>query len=58
MKSPNALLANFSGPLARRDLIAIMAYVNRSARGSRCVDGTFDGAEVHLNRLAAAAGMQ
>ena len=45
-----------SGPLQRRDLIAILAYVNRSAR--RCVDGSFGNAEVHLDRLAAAAGMQ
>jgi hypothetical protein len=58
MKDPSTSLVNLAGPLARRDLIAIMAYVNRSARSARCVDGSFDCAEVHLNRLAAAAGMQ
>lgn len=47
-----------SGPLQRPDLVAVLAYVNRSGRAQRCVDGTFGGAEVDLNRLAAAAGMQ
>jgi hypothetical protein len=46
-----------SGPL-RRDLVAILGYVNRSARSSQCVDGSFSGPEVHLNRLASAARMQ
>ena len=45
-------------PLLRRDLLAILPYVNNSARGARCVDGSFDPAEAYLNRLAAAAGMQ
>ena len=49
---------DISGPLQRRDLIAVFAYVNRSGRAPKCVDGSFGGAEVHLNRLAAAAGMQ
>jgi hypothetical protein len=47
-----------SAPLQRRDLIAILAYVNRDGRSRTCVDGSFGSAEVHLGRLAAAAGMQ
>jgi hypothetical protein len=49
---------NISGPLQRRDLVAILAYVNRSGRAPKSVDGSFGQAEVHLERLAAAAGMQ
>jgi len=49
---------DISAPLQRRDLIAILAYVNRGGRCQRCVDGTFGNAEVHLGRLAAAAGIQ
>ena len=45
-------------PLQRRDLISVLAYVNRSGRAQKCVDGSFGNAEVHLDRLAAAAGMQ
>ena len=56
MKPSNSIKA--AGPLARRDLIAILGYVNRSARSTKCVDGTFGGAEVHLDRLASAARMQ
>ena len=48
---------DMSAPL-RRDLIAVLAYVNRGGRAQKCVDGSFGGAEVHLERLAAAAGMQ
>jgi hypothetical protein len=48
--------ADFTGPLQRRDLIAVLTYVNRSGP-QRCVDGSF-GPETHLDRLAAAAGMQ
>jgi hypothetical protein len=48
---------DLTGPLQRRDLIAVLAYVNRSARSQRCIDGSF-GPETHLDRLAAAAGMQ
>ena len=47
---------NNAAPL-RRDLIAILGYVNRGGRTAKCVDGSF-GAEVHLDRLAAAARMQ
>ncbi len=41
-----------------RHLIAMLAYVNGTGRSSKCVDGSFGGAEVHLDRLAAAARMQ
>jgi hypothetical protein len=47
-----------SGPIVRRDLVTILKYVNRSARSQRCVDGSLGRAEVHLDRLAAAARMQ
>lgn len=50
--------AALTAPLARRDLLAVLAYVNRGGRNPKCVDGSFAEAEVHLNRLAAAAGMQ
>ena len=49
---------DISAPLQRPDLLSVLAYVNRSGRSQKCVDGSFDGPEVHLNRLAAAAGMQ
>ena len=49
---------DLNGPLQRRDLIAILPYVNRCVRAPKCVDGTFGNAEVHLDRLAASAGMQ
>lgn len=46
------------GPLVRRDLVAIFAYVSRGPRSSKSVDGSFDRPEGHLDRLAAAARMQ
>ena len=49
---------DISAPLQRRDLVAIFAYVNRTGRAQKCVDGSFGNAEMHLDRLAAAAGMQ
>jgi hypothetical protein len=56
MKTPSL---DISGPIARRDLVTILKYVNRSCRGQKCVDGTFPGnSEVHLDRLATAARMQ
>ena len=45
-------------PLPRRDLVAILAYLNHDRFSVRCVDGTFDCHEAQLNRLAAAARMQ
>jgi hypothetical protein len=56
MKTPSL---DISGPIARRDLVTILKYVNRSCRSQKCVDGTFAGnSEVHLDRLATAARMQ
>jgi len=56
MKTPSF---DISGPIARRDLVAILKYVNRSGRSQKCVDGSFNhGAEVHLDLLATAARMQ
>jgi hypothetical protein len=56
MKTPRV---DISGPIARRDLVTILGYVNRSSRSQRCVDGSFRScAEAHLDRLASAAGMQ
>jgi len=49
---------DYGGPLQRRDLIALLAYVNRGGRAQRCVDASFSNAEAHLDRIAAAAGMQ
>ena len=49
---------DLSGPLKRRDLVTVLRYVNRTGRSQRCLDGSFGGAEVHLDRLAAAARMQ
>lgn len=47
-----------SGALPRH-LAAMFAYVGRAERGVKCVDATFGGgAELHLDRLAAAARMQ
>jgi len=46
------------GPLQRRELIAVLTYVNRTARAQRCVDANFGNAEAYLDRIAAAAGMQ
>jgi hypothetical protein len=53
-----AIRPNITAPLQRRDLLSVLAYVNRSGRAQKCVDGSFGSAEVHLDRLAAAAGMQ
>jgi len=52
--SPNPRIV---GPLPRRDILAVCAYLTR-AQGSRAVD-TYDAdAETFLERLAAAARMQ
>ena len=42
----------------RRDLIAILGYVNRTGRSTKSVDGSFGRVEVHLDRLASVARMQ
>ena len=58
MKTTPFTRLDISGPIARRDLVTILKYVNRSSRSQKCVDGSFSSAEAQLNRLAAAAGMQ
>ena len=57
MKPAANATADSSGSLPRH-LIAMLAYVNGTSRKAKCVDATFGGAEVHLDRLAAAARMQ
>lgn len=52
--TPTRILA----PLARRDLVAIFAYISRGTRSFKSVDGSFDRPETHLDRLTAAARMQ
>ena len=44
--------------LPRRDLMAIFAYVGRRSGPARCVDGSFEGPDCYLDRLAASARMQ
>ena len=58
MKSTLPASTRISGPIARRDLVTILRYVNRSGRSQRCVDGSVGRPEMHLDRLAAAARMQ
>lgn len=52
--SPNPRII---GPLPRRDILAVCAYLTR-AHGSRAVDTCSADAETFLDRLAAAARMQ
>lgn len=54
MTSP--LPSNLHGPL-RRELIAVLNYVNRGAAQSKRVTG-FGGTEFHLDRLVTASRMQ
>jgi hypothetical protein len=58
MKKPSTFCRRISGPIARRDLVTILEYVNRSGRSQRGIDGSFSRPEIHLDRLAAAARMQ
>jgi hypothetical protein len=58
MRTPSPLPpASVSAPFVRRDLIAMLPYVNSCPRSAKCVDGTFK-VEFDLDRLAAAARMQ
>jgi hypothetical protein len=47
-----------AAPLPRRDLVAVFAYIGRQRGPARCVDGSFEGPDAFLDRLAAAARMQ
>lgn len=58
MKTVKSTGETHLSPLPRRDLVAILAYLNHDRSSVRCVDGTFDCHEAQLNRLAAAARMQ
>ena len=58
MNKPSITCFDIAGPIARRDLVTILRYVNRTSRSQRCVDGSFGRPETHLDRLAAAARMQ
>jgi hypothetical protein len=51
--SPNERI---TGPLPRRDILAVCAFLNRSP--ARRVDACGDAPETLLDRLAAAARMQ
>lgn len=58
MKALGYLTGTNVPALPRRDLVAILAYLNRDRSRVKCVDGTFDERDSELNRLAAAARMQ
>src|SRR4051794_19872635 len=58
MSALDYLKGSNASSLPRRDLVAILAYLNRDHSRLKCVDGTFDRRELELNRLAAAARMQ
>jgi hypothetical protein len=58
MKAFAYLAASNAASLPRRDLVAILAYLNHPRPGVKCVDGTFDSRAAQLDRLAAAARMQ
>ena len=58
MKALAYLTGSNAGSLPRRDLVAILAYLNRDRSKVKCVDGTFDCRDAELSRLAAAARMQ
>ena len=49
--------SRITGPLPRRDIMAICAYLNRNSAGGRADTHSTD-AETLLDRLAAAARMQ
>ena len=56
--SPCPAAAGADRGLPRRDIMAIYAYLNRCPAGPKSVDGAAARAEIHLERLAAAARMQ
>ena len=49
--------SNLHGPL-RRELIAVLAYVNRGAARPKRAANKFAGTECHLDRLVIASRMQ
>jgi hypothetical protein len=52
-----ALSSTLTGPLPRRDIVAICVYLNRN-NGTKAVDACVGGHDSILERLAAAARMQ
>jgi hypothetical protein len=51
------LPTSLTGPLPRRDIVAICVYLNRN-NGTKAVDACVGGHDSILERLAAAARMQ
>jgi hypothetical protein len=51
------LPTSLTGPLPRRDIVAICVYLNRN-NGTKAVDACVGGHDAILERLAAAARMQ
>ena len=49
--------SRITGPLPRRDILAVFAYLNRNGEG-RKIGFCAPDAETFLQRLVAAAGMQ
>ena len=50
-------LRSLTGPLPRRDIVAICVYLNRN-NGPKSVDACVGGADPFLEKIAAAARMQ
>ena len=48
---------SLTGPLPRRDIVAICVYLNRN-NGPKSVDACVGGSDPFLERIAAAARMQ
>lgn len=57
MKGAPRAIGAMSGPLPRRDILAICVYLNRG-NGTKAVDACVSGTDSLLERLAAAARMQ
>jgi len=53
----NAPSPSLTGPLPRRDIVAICVYLNRN-NGAKSVDACVGGSDSILERIAAAARMQ
>ena len=52
-----APLRSLTGPLPRRDIVAICVYLNRN-NGAKAVDACVGGSDSMLERITAAARMQ
>lgn len=58
MKTTPSIALGLAGPLARRDLVAIFAYVTPCRPRDRSVDGSFGKIGIHLDKVIAASRMQ